>query len=123
LELVIPSRAVTQVEAKVVAAWREAAKDLGIRFTAPFSADRDGRHFDNLGLVHRFGRRVGTIISVIDEPSSFTRYPADDDYYSSQLSPNYGDYDRQHFIDTLDDWKFCGPDSERPSWYSGKDWS
>jgi hypothetical protein len=114
---------VTQVEAKVVAAWREAARDLGIQFTAPFSVERDARRFDTLGLVHHFGRRIGTIISVIDEPSSLTRFPAADDYYSSQLSASYTRYDRQFFIDTLDDWQFFGEDSERPSWYSGKPWS
>ena len=103
----------TQVEAKVVAAWREAAKDLGIQFTAPFSAERDGRHFDALGFVHHFGRRIGTIISVIDKPSSLPRHPAADDYYSSQLSDSYTRYDRQFF----------GEDSERPFWYSGKPWS
>jgi hypothetical protein len=113
----------TEVESKVVAAWREAAEDLGIQFTSPFDTERDGRHFEGLGLVHRFGHRIGTIISVIDQPSSRIRYPADDDYCSSVLSPNYGDYQRQYFIDTLDDWKFFGPDSERPSWYSGKNWS
>jgi len=85
--------------------------------------DRDGRRFDTLGLVHHFGRRIGTIISVVDEPSSLTRYPADDDYYVSQLSHTYTRYDRQFFIDTLDDWQFFGEDSERPSWYSGNPWS
>ncbi len=113
----------TQVEAKVVAAWREAAKDLGIQFTAPFPVERGGRQIDTLGFVHHFGRRLGTIISVIDEPSSLTKHPADDDYYSSQLSESYTRYDRQFFIDTLDDWQFWGEDSEKPSWYSGKPWS
>ncbi len=113
----------TEVEVNVVAAWREAAKDLGVQFTAPFSLQRDGHHIDTLGLVHQFGRRLGTIISVIDEPSSLAKHPADDDYYWSQLSESYTRYDRQFFIDTLDDWQFFGEESERPSWYSGKPWS
>ena len=113
----------TEVEAKVVAAWREAAKDLGIRFTSPFSLERDGSSSERLGFVHHFGRRIGTVISVLGEPSSHSRFAADDHYYFSMLSPKYSAYERQYFIDTLDDWKFFGPDSERPSWYTGKNWS
>jgi hypothetical protein len=114
---------VTQVEAKVAAAWRAAAEDLGIQFTTPFAVERNGRQIETLGLVHQFGRRIGTIISVIDEPSSLTKHPADDDYYSSQLSDSYTRYERQFFIDTLNDWQFFGPDSRKPSWYTGKPWS
>ena len=115
--------AVTQVESRVVAAWRDAAQDLGIQFTSPFVAELDGTRVELLGLVHQFGRRVGTVISVIDEPSASVTFPADEDYYASQLSSRYAEYDRQYFIDTLDDWQFFGEDSERPSWYSGKPWS
>jgi hypothetical protein len=31
--------------------------------------------------------------------------------------------DRQFFIDTLDDWKWFGPEGKQPGWYTGKDWS
>jgi hypothetical protein len=40
----------------------------------------------------------------------------------SQLAADYGEYRRQLFIDTLDDWQFLGPDSERPAWYTGRTW-
>jgi hypothetical protein len=114
---------VTQVETKVAAAWREAARDLGIQFTSPFVAERGGTRVEVLGLVRQFGRRVGTIISVIDQPFSSIALSADEDYYVSQLSSKYAEYDRQYFIDTLNDWQFFGPDSEKPSWYTGKPWS
>ena len=112
----------TALEAKIVSAWRDAASDLGIRFTSPFRVHHGGNVFDCLGFVHQFGRRAGTVISVMNEPSSLTRYPLDDDYYFSELSDSYSHYDRQRFVDTLDDWQFFGPDSEKPDWYTGKSW-
>lgn len=113
----------TGIEARVVAAWKEAAADLGIRFTSPFViAAADGRCREHLGLVHQFGRRLGTLISVLDEPSERIERPPDEDYYRSILGSGYGQYKRQLFIDTLDDWQFFGPENERPEWYSGKSW-
>ena len=114
----------TKVESRVVAAWREAASDLGVEFTSPFMmTGSDGQRYEYLGLVHRFGRRLGTIISVLHQPSSKPGLQGNDDYTTSMLSESYVRYDRQLFIDTLDDWTFFGPDSERPSWYTGKSWS
>jgi hypothetical protein len=113
----------TEAESRVVEAWREAARDLGIRFTAPFTfTSPDGKRFDCLGLVHFFGRRGGTVVSVIGEPSSKVPVPLGEEYFRSQLAAGYGEYRRQSFIDTLDDWQFFGPDSERPAWYTGKSW-
>jgi hypothetical protein len=113
----------TDIEAKVVAAWHDAARDLGIRFTSPFPTEQGGGAIAYLGLVHQFGRRIGTIISVLDEPSSRTPHPVDDDFFPSQLSDSYARYDRQFFIDTLNDWQFFGADAEKPIWYTGKSWS
>ena len=113
----------TEIESKVVAAWRQAAADLGFQFTAPFTiTTQDGNNVEYLGFVHRFGRKIGAIIAVIDQPSEKIPIPKDDDYFYSQLGSDYGNYKRQLFIDMLDDWQFFGPDSERPIWYSGKSW-
>ena len=116
----------TEIESKVVEAWRRAADDLGIQFSSPFTVvTRDGRRMDCIGFVHHFGRRVGTIISVLDQPSSLADLVCkwqDEDYYIPVLAPGYGEHDRQWFIDTPDDLQFFGPDSDRPSWYTGKYW-
>lgn len=114
----------TDTEAKVVAAWKEAATDLGFEFTSPFVVTLpDGSCHEHLGLVHRFGRRIGALISVHHEPSEKTPRPVGDDYFWSILGPIYKRYERQSFIDTLDDWQFFGPQSERPDWYTGKSWT
>ena len=108
-------------EARVVAAWKEAAADLGIRFISPFVAPSvAGLKHEYLGLVHMFGGQAGTLIRVLREPSEKSPDPTGDGYYWSILGPDYARYNRQLFIDTLDDWQFCGPDSERPEWYSGR---
>ncbi len=116
----------TEIESKVVEAWRQAAHDLGIRFTSPFTATlQHDRSIECIGFVHHFGRRVGTIISVLKQPSSLADLVGkwqNEDYYISVLGSGYGNYDRKMFIDTLDDWQFFGPDSERPPWYAGKYW-
>jgi hypothetical protein len=114
----------TDTESKVVAAWREAAVDLGIRFTSPFIVESgDGNRRKHLGLIHHFGRRLGTVISVLDEPSERVSHPACGDYYWSVLGSGYGQYVRESFIATLDDWQFFGPADERPIWYTGKSWT
>ena len=114
----------TDTEARIVAAWKEAAADLRIQFTSPFVVPlQDGRTHEHLGLVHRFGRRIGTLIKVLHEPSEKSPHPAGDDYYWSILGPGYCRYERQSFIDTLDDWQFFGPEAERPEWYTGKSWT
>jgi len=108
-------------EARVVAAWKEAAADLGIRFISPFVAPSvAGLKHEYLGLVHMFGGQAGTLIRVLREPSEKSPDPTGDGYYWSILGPDYARYNRQLFIATLDDWQFFGPDSERPEWYSGR---
>src|SRR6266550_3454606 len=97
----------TRIESKVVAAWREAAADLGFQFTAPFvRRTSSSERLEALGLVHQFGRRVGTLISVAGEPSAEIEHPCDDDYTSSCLSrTGYTRYDRKDWIEMLNDWQ------------------
>jgi hypothetical protein len=109
----------TETEAKVVAAWREAAAELGLEFTSPFVlALPDGSQQEHIGLVHHFGRRVGTLISVMDEPSQHFRHPAGEDYFWSILGPLYRHYIRDDFIETLNDWGYFGPVKSCPDWYA-----
>ncbi len=108
----------TEREAKVVAAWHEAAADLGFRFTSPYIATaKDGQKFDALGLVHEFVGRIGTLIST--DPEADVYPPAADGYGVSYLVWNgYAKYDRESWIEMLDDWGFCGEPSHAPLWYS-----
>ena len=108
----------TATETNMVRAWRQAADDLGIQFTSPFTLTKEARSFECLGLVHHFGGQVGTIISVMSEPSSRANALAQDGYEMAELSASYAEYRRADFIEMLNDWRFYGPNSDRPSWYT-----
>lgn len=95
--------------------WREAADDLGIEVETSGEAI----------VVLSFGRRQGTLCWMLHAA------PGAEDLRSvakqrgmfwSELSSSYLRYDRDLFIDTLNDWGWCG-EKEPPSWYTGKPWS
>jgi hypothetical protein len=101
---------------KMINAWEKAAKDLGIEIEVPFHFN--GEEFPL--LIKYFGSRKGTVILDIDDIAI-----ADDqiskDYYWSGLNPaNYTQYNREKFIDTLEDWGWYGENSNKPCWYTGK---
>lgn len=108
----------TERESKVVAAWQEAAADLGFRFTSPYVAtSTGGLQFEALGLVHEFGGHIGTLISA--EPEADLYPPVGDGYGVSYLAwDGYSRHDRDSWIEMLADWGFWGEPSRTPSWYS-----
>jgi hypothetical protein len=107
----------TKREAKVVAAFHEAAADLGFKFTSPFLATaRDGQKFEALGLVHEFGGSIGTLISV--EPSADLYPSVGEGYGVSYISYRCcSKYKREVWVELLDDWGFLGEPSLAPAWY------
>ncbi len=111
----------TEIETRVVAAWRRAEIDLGIRFSTPFChALADGRICECPGLIHCFGSPLGTVIAVLGQPSESEAMPSrEDGYHFSILGEMYGQFERELFIETLNDWQYYGPVSERPTWYAG----
>lgn len=107
-------------EEKVLAAWREAALDLGIEMTAPYSlAPPTGEAaICYIALVHGFGAPSGTLLCSADEDFD-AAFDLSETYgfYASALNPrNYGCYDRSHFIATLRDWGWRSK-APAPSWY------
>ena len=108
-------------ESKIIAAWRFAAQDLSFEFTSPFSAMvKGGCSVKFLGLVHHFGANVGMLIRGKSSGIVDGFWPADEEYGLSELWKSYCKYDRELFIDTLEDWGWRGPMAMRPSWYTGK---
>ena len=106
----------------MASAWQEAATDLGLRFVSPFRfRDPAGREHECTGWLPDFGAPSGALI--------LSRYDSDDvdqagdaaGYYVSGLSPyHYERYDRAVFIDTLNDWGWCGPPERVPAWFTGR---
>jgi hypothetical protein len=106
--------------------WRIAERDLAIRITAPFRLPGPHGHrpVEFIALVHEFGGSAGTLLMNIDDalpPLREATVPAG--YFISFVNlESYARYDRQLFIDTLNDWGYFGSDAA-PSWYTGEPWN
>lgn len=113
-----------QLDEKIMQAWRSAAEQLGIRVEIPFTfttKDGETKHFE--ARVIDFGGPNGIVLGVIGDDKSTMKQREEAGYSWSDLSPTYESYDREHFIATLDDWGWFGPERQEPAWYSGKGWS
>jgi hypothetical protein len=106
------------IDEAMVLAWREAARDLGIRVVAPFPVRRaDGSVIWAEAHIADFGSRKGAIALSFANPASTTDF----DIWASRLYEPYRTYRRQLFIETLDDWAWYGA-GEPPDWYGGRPW-
>lgn len=109
------------VDQAMIEAWRQASMDLEIRLVAPFDLigyeDRVGQA---VAYLPDFGGPRGMIVTGLDGPTSGS---SGEGYYWSRLGDSYSGYDRQLFIDTLNDWGWFGDERLKPTWYTGKPWS
>jgi hypothetical protein len=107
----------------MITSWIQASQDLNIIIRAPFILTTE----DNLKIryelfVESFGSPLGTVILDMNDMTDFN-IPKKNGYYCSALNPErYGTYDRQLFIDTLNDWGYYGDKSKTPEWYTGQSW-
>jgi len=108
------------IDQEISQAWLQAAKDLGIRVAAPFTV-QSGESITYEAHVMDFGGPKGTVVGVLDDKLDDCR--ATQGFYTSNLAPSYYRCERQHFIATLNDWGWYGPERLRPVWYTGKSWS
>jgi hypothetical protein len=109
---------------KIINSWREASDDLNIKIQTPFVlATTDNRRIEFELLIEKFGNDKGAIILSTDNMTEFET-AREYGYYCSALNPDtYAAYDRQHFIDTLNDWGYYGDKSQSPDWYTGQAWT
>ena len=104
----------------VIIAWKEASQDLKINIKSPFFLETDNGKIEYPMLIEKFGRKNGTIILNINDMDRFAK-PEQYGFYRSALNPvSYGIYNREKFIDTLEDWGYFGDENERPNWFLGK---
>ena len=112
------------LDQEIMNAWRKAADELGIRVEIPFSlATHSGERVSYEARVLDFGGPNGTVFGTLQDESGFTQRRKSAGYFASDIGPRYRTYNREFFIDTLDDWKWFGTEGQEPSWYSGKNWS
>jgi hypothetical protein len=113
-----------RLDTKIMDAWRDAAKELGIRVEIPFTLTAsDGRTEVYEGRVVDFGGPNGMVFSALNEDKESWQRRKEAGYFWSDLSPEYQSYDKDLFVATLDDWKWFGEKGREPAWYSGKNWS
>ena len=100
----------------------KAAEDLDIEVIAPFRIiDTSGNRHWYEAYIANFGRPKGTVVGNMGRSINDIR--AEQGYYSSCLSESYAQYNRQLFIDTLNDWGWYGEKGKEPKWYKGEPWT
>lgn len=104
----------TEASEQLLRAWRAAADDLGIR------VEVEGE------VVHvtEFGSPEGMLCALRDsqEGQLELRHTAEARGAGwSVLSLSYVQYDRDGFIDVLNDWGWCAL-GDPPAWYTGEPW-
>lgn len=105
-------------------AWQQAAADLRIRVEIPFILTiEDGESESYEAHIVDFGGQKGTVIGRTDDDKGTWIRRRAAGYYVSDLAPRYRQYDRNLFMDTLNDWKWFGSKDRQPAWYTGKNWS
>jgi hypothetical protein len=110
------------VDEAISKAWLDAAQNLGIRVAAPFTLQANEHEVVTYEAhILDFGGPKGTVTGVLDDDLRDCR--ANAGYYCSNLAASYRQYERQYFVDTLNDWGWFGPTELRPEWYTGKPWS
>lgn len=106
-------------------AWLEAAEQLEIRITVPYGIPSDPGPVRFTAYLPDFGGANGMVIGPIrrDSDGDTRRVAAKQaGGYFSELSEEYHTFDRNLFIDTLNDWGWFGPEDSKPNWYTGEAW-
>jgi hypothetical protein len=106
-----------ELSERIIAAWRQAATDLGLSFTTPWHVlTLDHRRVSYLGLVHDFGGTKGTLLRVLQLGELSIYEELDRDLHVAKLGERHAVYDRLVFRGTLLEWGYTGPPSQRPAW-------
>jgi hypothetical protein len=106
---------------RLAAIWREAAGDLGIDVAAPHILLDDAEAVTCVAWVKDFGSAAGTAVGVMHRHQpEVARLAKKLGLYVSFINPDvYRSFDRDLFIETLNDWGWFGTDGGAPSWYTG----
>ncbi len=100
--------------------WREAAQDLGIRFDAPFAMEHGGARHWCAGWLPDFGGARGAIIAGPESVDEIFEVAQALGHYAASLSPHhYETFDRNLFVETLNDWGWFANPAQAPLWFRG----
>jgi hypothetical protein len=108
---------------KLVEAWQEAGRDLGIRVTAPAGlSGSSGNPFLCEAFVPDFGSPSGTIVVSRKTERRVRRELRGLEGVAVTISPERQQraYVRKSIIDELIDWGWFGAPGDEPDWYKEK---
>jgi hypothetical protein len=109
---------------RFIDSWKVAANDLNIKIHTQFVIKLSGtQEFKCPVFIEHFGSKLGTVIFSINDRFDFKTLKESEYYYSALNPSSYSTYNRELFIDTLNDWGFFGDQSDKPEWYTGEPWS
>jgi hypothetical protein len=106
-------------------AWRDAADDLGIEVTTPFTLEDTEGNLECVAFVPHFGCAAGMVVgdlvsvrALYSDTAHFFRSAQRQGLYASFVS--HSSYDRDRFIDMFEDWGWYGEKDKTPEWYTGR---
>ena len=105
------------------AIWRQAAHDLGLKLIAPFKLADEDRTLSYPGLIPPFGSPMGMLVIVGLHYDDHVRVAQQQGYGYSCFSEDSQSYDRDSFIDVLNDWGWSDSPNSVPAWYTGEPWT
>jgi len=105
---------------RMARAWRAAARDLQVRFESPYAMEYKGTVYWCSGWLPDFGGPLGAIIAGLETAEEIFDVADALGYFASGLNPLYYEcYDRESFIETLNDWGWFGDPANAPTWFVG----
>ena len=112
------SRSQRVMNLKIKNAWQAAGMDLGVRVITPCEVETlSGESLVCEAHLPDFGSPNGaTLLS--HDATSMLRDQLPGRWFSVLYEP-YERYDRDLFVETLNDWGWFGPVDAAPSWYVG----
>ncbi|MEI6788557.1 MAG: hypothetical protein WCL49_08775 [bacterium] len=109
---------------KIAKAWLQAGRELGVEVVAPFSLRSPaGEVVEYIALVRNFGTDKGMLLLADFGAKGSMQLAQAEGFSFSCLSESYAEFDRQRFIDALNDWGWTGSDKQAPNWYTGEPWT
>lgn len=108
----------------IINAWNVARLELGIQIVAPMQLYIS----DNLKVecevwLPDFGGKKGAILLPLAADDDRAEFAKKDGYFVSLLGEAYRNYDKELFVDTLDDFEWTNNEKAPPKWYTGKPWA
>lgn len=107
------------LDEQLIKGWKDAAQELGLDIITPLHLNTDNGKVTYPLLVKNFGEKNGTIIA---RHEFFMDYPMPkhkDYYFSAINAESCSNYNREYFIEMLEDWGYYGGKTSKPEWYEG----